>query len=71
MSVKIHVSYQTEAEEEAILQVLRPIMDGFRVKKSTDKPPISTCISHPRKPGSLAGTGIPLDTPSPLWYNID
>lgn len=55
MSVKIHVSYQTEEEEEAILSLLRPIMDGFRVKKSTDKPPYKHLYFTPKKGGKPCG----------------
>lgn len=55
MSVKIHVSYETEEEMRAVLNVLQPIMDGFRIKKSTGTPRITTCISHLRTAGSLVG----------------
>ena len=55
MSVKIHVSYQTEAEEEAILKVLQPIMDRFRVKKSTDKPPYKHLYFMSKKAGKPCG----------------
>lgn len=39
MSIKIKVSYQDEREARLILGLLKPIMPGFRVKKSEGKPP--------------------------------
>ena len=56
MSVKIHVSYQTEEEEAAILALLRPVMDCFKVKKSTDKPPYKHMYFIPKKPAKPCGT---------------
>lgn len=39
MSVKIRVSYTEESEADSVLQLLKPILDRFKVRKSTGTPP--------------------------------
>lgn len=55
MSVKIHVSYETEAEEKAVLSVLQPIIDRFKVKKSTGKTPYKHMYFIPKNSGKPCG----------------
>lgn len=55
MSVKIHVSYETEEEMRAVLNVLQPIMDGFRIKKSTGTPPYNHLYFTPKNGGKPCG----------------
>ena len=37
--LKVKVSYTDEAEERAVLELFRPVMDLFKMKKSEGKPP--------------------------------
>lgn len=37
--LKVKVSYTDEAEERAVLELFRPVMDRLKVKKSEGKPP--------------------------------
>lgn len=39
MSIKIKVSYTEDAEEAAIMTLLKPVISLFKVKKSEGKPP--------------------------------
>lgn len=55
MSIKIHVSYETEAEREAILTVLQPIAHFFRVKKSEGKPPYKHLYFTPKNSAKPCG----------------
>lgn len=55
MSVKIHVSYETEEEMRAVLTVLQPVMDSFRIRKSTGKPPYNHLYFTPKNSGKPCG----------------
>ena len=39
MSLKVKVSYTSEDEAQASMELFRPVMDSLRVKKSEGKPP--------------------------------
>ena len=49
--MKIKVSYGREEEAEAILALLRPILDRFKVKKSDGTPPYKHLFFNPKNGG--------------------
>ena len=49
MSMKIKVSYTDDAEEASILTLLKPLLDRFKVKKSTGTPPYKHLYFTPKK----------------------
>lgn len=51
MSMKITVSYTEEAEAEAVLNLMKPILGRFKVKKSTGKPPYNHLYFMPKNSG--------------------
>lgn len=48
MSIKIKVSYTEEAEAQTILDLLKPVIGWFKVKKSTGTPPYKHLYFTPR-----------------------
>lgn len=48
MSIKIKVSYTEEAEAQTIVELLKPIIGRFKVKKSTDTTPYKHLYFTPR-----------------------
>lgn len=48
MSIKIKVSYTEEPEAQTILELLRPVIGMFRVKKSVGTPPYKHLYFTPR-----------------------
>lgn len=49
MSMKIKVSYTDEAEAAAVMSMLYPVIDCFKVKKSEGKPPYKHLYFIPKK----------------------
>lgn len=49
MSMKIKVSYTDDHEAASIVTLLAPIIDRFKVKKSTGTPPYKHLYFTPRK----------------------
>ena len=48
MSMKIKVSYTDDAEERAIMGLLKPLLDRFKVKKSTGTTPYKHLYFTPK-----------------------
>lgn len=48
MSMKIKVSYTEEAEAQTVLELLKPIICRFKVKKNTSTPPYKHLYFTPR-----------------------
>ena len=46
--MKIHLSYERAEEAETILTLLKPILDCFKVKKSTGTPPYKHLHFNPK-----------------------
>ena len=51
MSMKIKVSYEREEEASQIIDLLKPIIDRFKVKKSTGTPPYNHLYFTPKNSG--------------------
>lgn len=51
MSLKIKVSYTEEKEAAAFLNLLQPIIDLFKVKKSEGTPPYKHLYFMPKNTG--------------------
>ena len=49
--MKIKVSYEEEQEAKLILHLLSPILDGFKVKKSENRPPYKHLFFTPKNGG--------------------
>ena len=50
MAVKIKISYEQEEEAQAVLNLLRPVLPFFKVKKSEGSPPYKHIYFMPKKP---------------------
>ena len=48
MSMKIKVSYTDDAEERAIMGLLKPLLPRYKVKKSTGTPPYKHLYFTPK-----------------------
>ena len=48
MSMKIKVSYTDDAEESLVMDVLKPILHRFKVKKSTSTTPYKHLYFMPK-----------------------
>lgn len=46
--MKIHISYETEEEVKPVVELLRPIIDRFKVKKSAGTPPYKHIYFMPK-----------------------
>lgn len=51
MSLKIKVSYTEEEEAAAFLELMKPVIDLFKVKKSECTPPYKHIYFIPKKAG--------------------
>lgn len=49
MSMKIKVSYEREEEASLIIDLLKPLLGRFKVKKSTGTPPYKHLYFTPKK----------------------
>ena len=47
--MKIHVSYTEDREEQEVMTLLKPVLNRFKIKKSTDKPPFKHLYFVSRK----------------------
>ena len=47
--MKIKVSYTEDAEERAIMGLLKPLLAAYKVKKSTGTPPYKHLYFTPKK----------------------
>lgn len=47
--MKIHVSYDSEEEAKTIKELLKPILDRFKIKENTGTPPYKHLYFIPRK----------------------
>lgn len=52
MSLKIKVSYESENEANLVLNLLKPILPLFKVKKSTGTPPYKNLFFMPKNTGN-------------------
>ncbi len=46
--MKIHISYETEEEVKSVIELLKPVIDRFKVKKSTGTPPYKHIYFTPK-----------------------
>jgi hypothetical protein len=51
MAVKIKISYEQEEEAQAVMNLLRPVLPFFKVKKSEGSPPYKHIYFMPKNPG--------------------
>lgn len=49
MSMKIHVSYTEDAEEQEVMTLLKPVLSRFKIKKNTGNPPFKHLYFISRK----------------------
>ena len=49
MSMKIKVSYEREEEASLVMDLLKPLLSRFKVKKSTGTPPYKHLYFTPKK----------------------
>lgn len=48
MKIKVSYTDEEEAEVQQLLELLRPVLDGFRIKKSAGTPPHKHLYFIPR-----------------------
>ena len=48
MSLKIKVSYETESELDTVLNLLKPVLPQYKIKKSTGSSPYKHLYLIPR-----------------------
>lgn len=53
MSMKIKVSYEHEDEARQVTDLLKPLLDRFKVKKSVGTPPYKHLYFTPKKAGNV------------------